>query len=134
MQNTLAAIAFGAFIIQGALAQNEDAVRAEHTEPTFCVAMYAPSTCTGVYGGEHYQSRGTNTCVAIQSMVKTINNAYLWFIEVRAEDIQKLICNEKTPSDSNAERNLEPRPENISERLGEWNEASESNINMRLDR
>jgi hypothetical protein len=94
MQHTIFAFALGVLIVQAAIPVKKAFSDTPHDNSVFCVAQYAPTQCRGIYGGEEYLSSGSNMCWAIQRMVQDINNAYLWFMEVNAEDIQNLTCSE----------------------------------------
>jgi hypothetical protein len=97
MQHTVLAFALGVLIVQAALpGKKAFSDTSENKGSDVCIAQYAPTQCRGVYGGEEYLSTGSNMCWAIHKMVRDINNAYLWFMEVEAVDIQKLACTEIT--------------------------------------
>jgi hypothetical protein len=97
MQHTILAFALGVLVVQAAL-PNKKAFSdtSDNKNSDVCIAQYAPTQCHGVYGGDEYLSTGSNMCWAIHKMVRDINNAYLWFMEVEAADIQKLTCTEIT--------------------------------------
>jgi hypothetical protein len=59
---------------------------------SFCFTLFQPTGCHAVYGGESYFASGSNQCVAIRNLVKEVNGRYLWFIEVRSDDLQDLRC------------------------------------------
>jgi hypothetical protein len=100
MKGSLVAIAVGVLAVHAALAENSNnsILPKPQPEETLCIALYKPATCTGLYGGEWYKENGTNECFAIKNLVKKINESYAWFVEVRAEDIQQLACQETSPN------------------------------------
>jgi hypothetical protein len=100
MKGSLVAIAVGVLAVHAALADNNNnpILPKAQSEDTFCIALHKPTTCTGLYGGEWYQEQGTNECFAIKNLVTKINESYAWFVEVRAEDIQQLACQEISPN------------------------------------
>jgi hypothetical protein len=93
MQNTIFAALLGALVILSAFSSKAAfSSPALPDDDTVCIAQYAPAACRGQYGGELYIATGGNICLTIKSMVENINNAYFWFLPVRAQDIEDLIC------------------------------------------
>jgi hypothetical protein len=99
MKSSLVAIGIGTLAVHAALAENNrDPFRETwRNEATMCITLYSPATCTGSYGGEQYEAKGTNECFAVHNLVDKINNAYAWFVEVKVNDIQQLVCKDATP-------------------------------------
>lgn len=99
MKSSLLALAIGTLAVHAALAENNrdpfSPIR-EH-ESTMCIALFNPATCTGSYAGEQYETSGTNECFAMEKLVGKINSAYAWFVEVKIQDVQQLVCKDIPP-------------------------------------
>jgi hypothetical protein len=99
MKSSLVAIGIGTLAVHAALAENnrDPFNQPLHRESTMCIALFSPATCTGSYAGEQYEAKGTNECFAVQNLVEKINNAYAWFVEVKIQDVQQLVCTDSVP-------------------------------------